>query len=216
MVDLNKRKADRLRVMNEFFEVAGGSEQAIIDTEAVRTKLGLSDQEMADTCKYLEGEELISAMRGLWGGRPFPHRVLLTHPGVREVEESRVHPETPTEHFPPQVTVTQHFHGDVTGSAIQAGSPGATQTTTVGDLNLELVREVVDQYEKDEAALGLDASNAEEARAEVKTIRAQLDSPRPKPVVIRESLTSLRAIVQGAVGSMAAVGLLNLSAHILH
>jgi hypothetical protein len=48
--------------------------------------------------------------------------------------------------------------GDVIGSAIQAGSPGATQTTTVGDLNLEMVREVVDQYEKEEAALGLDAS----------------------------------------------------------
>ena len=53
MVDLNKRKADRLRVMNEFFEAASGSEQAFIDTEAVRTKLGLSDQEMADACNYL-------------------------------------------------------------------------------------------------------------------------------------------------------------------
>jgi hypothetical protein len=214
MVDLNKRKADRLRVMNEFFEAASGSEQAIIDTEAVQTKLGLSDQEMADACKYLEGEELIRLMPGLWGGRPFPHRVLLTHWGIREVEESREHPEAPTEHFPPQVTVTQHFHGDVIGSPIQAGSPGATQTTTVGDLNLELVREVVDQYEKDEVALGLDASKAEEARAEVKTIGAQLDSPRPKPAVIRESLTSLRALVEGAAGSMAAVGLLSLLARI--
>ena len=119
-------------------------------------------------------------MPGLWS-RLFPHRVQLTHWGILEVEESREHPEAPTEHFPPLSTVIQHFHGDVIGSPIQAGSPGATQTTTVGDLNLELVREVVDQYEKDEAALGLDASKAEEARAEIKTIRAQLDSPRPKP-----------------------------------
>jgi hypothetical protein len=214
MVDLRKRKADRLRVMNEFFEVAGGSEQAIIDTEAVCTELGLSDQEMADACKYLEGEGLISLMPGLWSRR-FPHRVRLTHWGIREVEESRDHPETPTEHFPPLVTVAQHFLGDVIGSAIQAGSPGATQTVTVGDLNLELVREVVDQYEKDEATLGLDALKAKEARAEVKTIRAQLDSPRPKPVVIRESLTSLRAVVEGAAGSMAAVGLLDLLARII-
>jgi len=213
MVELNKRKADRLRVMNEFFEAASGSEQAVIDTEAIRTKLGLSDQEMADACKYLEGEELINPMPGLWN-RLFPHRVRLTHWGIREVEESREHPETPTEHFPPLVTVTQHFHGNVIGSPIQAGSPGATQTTTVGDLNLELVRELVDQYESNESALGLDASKAEEARAEVKTIRAQLDSPRPKPVVIRECLTSLRALVEGAAGSMAAVGLLDLFAHI--
>jgi hypothetical protein len=213
LVDLNKRKADRLRVMNEFFDVASGSERVIIGTEAVCTQLGLSDQEMADACSYLEGEGLIRPMPGLWS-RPFPHRIQLTHWGIIEVEEPREHPETPTEHFPPLSTVI-HFYGDVIGSPIQAGSPGATQTTTVGDLNLELVREVVDQYEKDEAALGLDASKVEEARAEIRTIRAQLDSPRPKPVVVRESLTSLRAIVEGAAGSMAAVGLLDLLARIL-
>jgi hypothetical protein len=213
LVDLNKRKADRLRVMNEFFDVASGSERVIIGTEAVCTQLGLSDQEMADACSYLEGEGLIRPMPGLWS-RPFPHRIQLTHWGIIEVEESREHPETPTEHFPPLSTVI-HFYGDVIGSPIQAGSPGATQTTTVGDLNLELVREVVDQYEKDEAALGLDASKVEEARAEIRTIRAQLDSPRPKPVVVRESLTSLRAVVEGAAGSMAAVGLLDLLARIL-
>ena len=44
-MDLNKRKADRLRVMNEFFDVASGSERVIIGTEAVCTQLGLSDQE---------------------------------------------------------------------------------------------------------------------------------------------------------------------------
>jgi hypothetical protein len=101
----------------------------------------------------------------------------------------------------------------VIGSAIQTGSLGATQTTTVDDLNLELVREVVDQYE-DEAAPGLDASKADEARAEINTIRAQLDSPRPKPVVIRESLMSLRALVEGAAGSIPAAGLLDLLARI--
>ncbi len=211
MVNLNKRKADRLRVMNEFFEVAGGSELELIDTGAVRAKLGLSDQEIADACKYLEGQGLINAGRGL--GRKFPPWVQLTHWGIREVEESRERPEDPTEHFPPLVTVT-HIHGDVVGSAIQAGSPGATQTTTVGDLNLELVREVVDRYETEEAALGLDASKAEEARAEMNTIKAQLASPRPKLVVVRESLTSLRAIVEGAAGSVAAAGLLALLARI--
>jgi hypothetical protein len=121
MVDLNKRKADRLRVMNEFFEAAGGSEQAFIDTETVRTKLGLSDQEMADACNYLKGEGLITPSPGLWG-RPFPHRAQLTHWGIREVEESREHPETPTEHFPALVTVTQHFHGDVIGSPSKPGA----------------------------------------------------------------------------------------------
>jgi hypothetical protein len=208
MVDLNKRKADRLRVMNELFEAASGSERRIINTRAVPTKLGLSDEEMADACRYLEGEGLISPMKGLWG-RPFPTNVQLTHWGVREVEESREHPETATEHFPPLITVT-HVHGDVVGSVIQAGSPGATQTASVGNLDLELVRDLVDRYEKDEGALDLDASRAKEARAEVRTIRAQLDSPRPKPAIIRESLTSLRAIVGGAASSMAAAGLLNL------
>jgi hypothetical protein len=212
MVDLNKRKADRLRVMNELFEAASGSERQIVNTRAVPTKLGLSDEEMADACKYLEGEGLIGPMKGLWG-RPFPTNVQLTHWGVREVERSREHPEVATEHFPPLVTVT-YVHGDVVGSAIQAGSPGATQTVGVGNLDLELVRNLVAQFEKDEGALALDASSAREGQAEIMTLKAQLDSPRPKSAIIRESLTSLRAIVEGAASSMAAAGLLNLFDHI--
>jgi hypothetical protein len=211
VVDLSKRRANRLRVMTEIFNAAHGNRREFVATDPIRERLQLSDEEMADACNYLEGEGLIEGTQTL---RLFPSQVTLTHWGIREVEQSQEHPEEPTEHFPPLVSVTQHFHGDVIGSAIQAGSPGATQTTTIGDLNLDRVREFVERYEEAEPSLGLNAENAAELQADIATIRAQLNSPRPKPEIIRQSLRTARAILEGATGSLAASGLLELLQHI--
>lgn len=213
MVDVAKRRAIRLRVMTEIFEAAHGNRHEYVQIDPIREKLQLSDEEMADACNYLEGEGLIEALPGLWG-RDFPQTVTLTHWGIREVEQSQEHPEEPTEHFPSLVSVTQIFHGDVVGSPIQAGSPGATQTTTIGDLNLDRVRQFVERYEEAEQSLGLEAEEAAEAQADIATIRAQLDSPRPKPEIIRQSLRSVRTILEGATGSLAASGLLELLQHV--
>jgi hypothetical protein len=213
MVDLAKRIANRLRVMTEIFEAAHGNRREFVQTDPIREKLGLTDEEMADACNYLEGEGLIEASQGLWG-RPFPNSVTLTHWGIREVEQSQEHPEQPTEHFPSLVSVTQHFHGDVIGSPIQAGSPGATQIAAIGDLDLDGVRRFVEQYDDAEPSLDLEPESAAEAQADIATIRAQLNSPKPKPEIIRQSLQSVRAILEGATGSMAASGLLELLQHI--
>lgn len=52
--------------------------------------------------------------------------------------------------------------------------------------------------------LGLDTQILEEIEAELDTISSQLRSPRPKPVIINESLTVLRRIVIAAGGPKAA------------
>jgi hypothetical protein len=214
VVDLPKRRANRLRVMTEIFQAAHGNRHVFVEIDPIRNKLELSDEEMADACNYLEGEGLIEATHTLWN-RPFPVQVTLTHWGIREVEQSQEHPEQPTEHFPSLVSVTQIFHGDVIGSPIQAGSPSAMQTTAIGDLNLDRIREFLERYEESEPSLGLEAEEAAEVQADIATIRAQLDSPKPKLEIIRQSLRSTRAILEGATGSLAASGLLELLQRIL-
>lgn len=211
MVDIPKRRANRLRVMTEIFNAAHGNRHAFVATDPIRDHLELSEEEMADACNYLEGEGLIEGTQTL---RLYPSQVSLTHWGIREVEQSQEHPEEPTEHFPPLVTVTQHFHGDVISSAIQAGSPGATQMAAIGSLDFDTVREFVQRYEEVEPSLGLDAENAAELQADIATIRAQLTSPRPKSEIIRQSLRTARTILEGATGSLAASGLLELLQHI--
>jgi hypothetical protein len=60
-VDVEKRRANRLRVMKAIFEESGGSETELVDTAQLRNDLALSDTELADARNYLEGEGLITA-----------------------------------------------------------------------------------------------------------------------------------------------------------
>src|SRR4051812_26854334 len=122
------RKALRLRVMRAIYDAASGSEYNFVDGWQLLGELGVEDQDMADACKYLEGEYLIKIHHTL-GGRLTPHHVQITHYGIKEIEQSLEDPESSTEHFPPLVSVEQHFHGDVIGSSIATGSSNVHQTT---------------------------------------------------------------------------------------
>ena len=53
------------------------------------------------------------------------------------------------------------------------------------------------------------------AQSDIATIETQLSSPRPKVEIIKESLRSVRNIVEGAVGSMAASGIIAGAAKLL-
>ena len=46
-----------------------------------------------------------------------------------------------------------------------------------------------------------------ELRAEVATLRAQVESPKPKRAVLKTSLTSLRHVLEGAAGELLATHL---------
>lgn len=48
--------------------------------------------------------------------------------------------------------------------------------------------------------LGVDGEVHQEIAAEIRTVEAQLESPRPKSTIVRESLSSLRRILEGAAG----------------
>lgn len=71
--------------------------------------------------------------------------ILLTHAGIEEMERSRLAPDQATEHFPPISVI--HVEGDAIGSVIQVGSPRNHQAVSIGDLNLDTVREIVGEFE---------------------------------------------------------------------
>jgi hypothetical protein len=123
MIDLAKRKRDRLRLLNALFEDAQGRSNVLVDPRPHMAELGLSDQEMGDLCGYLQGEGLIDT-KGTPVGSYTPGIVLLTHHGIKEMEQSLEFPNRPTQHFPSYVSLTQNFHGDVIGSPIVNNSQG--------------------------------------------------------------------------------------------
>jgi hypothetical protein len=75
---------------------------------------------------------------------------------------------------------------------------------------LDAVREFLREFDAQVADLDLPPLTAEELAAEIATVKAHVGSPRPKRNIIRESLRSIRAILEVTSGSAAAVGLLDL------
>lgn len=104
--------------------------------------------------------------------------------------------------------------GSMHNSQLQQDSQGATQNLSIG-LDIQQVLDVVAKIRAHEEELGLNADEASELSTELSTIEVQSKSPKPKATIIRESLKSIRTILEGATGSVAAAGLLALIASIL-
>jgi hypothetical protein len=89
-----------------------------------------------------------------------------------------------------------HIHGPVTSSVIQHGSHNTATVNYQHEVEgvLEEIRPLLNA-----AKLTLDSKA--ELKAEVETVEVQMKSPRPKHIIIRESLASARHILEHAFGA---------------
>ena len=207
VTDIARRRADRLRVMNAIYEAAEGSRMSHVSGGWLLGHLGLSDEELGGICSYLEGEQLITAGREYWGHHT-PFMILLTHAGIEEMKRSRQAPDQATEHFPPISMI--HIEGDAVGSVIRVGCPRVHRAVFIGDLNLDLVREIVGEFEAQAASLPLADDDATRLGADMAAVKVQTSSPTPDHYTIRWHLQSARAILEHATGTAAAASLLDL------
>jgi|WetSurMetagenome_2_1015567.scaffolds.fasta_scaffold247409_1 hypothetical protein len=103
-------------------------------------------------------------------------------------------------------TVNYHFH-DISGSQIQAGSNHSIQVFEQ-QLDLEKVKDFISEMKNLIDKIGLGAVQQEKLIAEIGNVETQLAASKPNAPVIRESLRSVRSILEGMVGSIIASGLL--------
>jgi len=107
-----------------------------------------------------------------------------------------------------------HFHGDVSGSQIQQFSSSSTQNLTTG-VDVEALALFVERVRGALPELKLEAEQRDEIEAELATLAAQAKSPKPKSAVVRESLRSLRNVLEGTTGSLIASGIVAEAAKLL-
>lgn len=207
MTDVARHRADRLRVMNAIYEAAEGSRMSHVSGGWLLEHLELSDEELGGICRYLEDERLITAGRQHWGHRT-PFMILLTHAGIEEMKRSREAPDQATEHFPPISVI--HVEGDAIGSAIRVGNPRAHRAVSVSHLNLDKVREIVDEFEAQAASLPLSDGDTAQLRADMAAVKVQTGLPTPDHCTIARHLQSARAILEHTTNQAAAAGLLDL------
>ncbi len=88
-------------------------------------------------------------------------------------------------------------------SQLQQDSAGATQSLQTG-IDLKLILQFISEIKPEVAQLGLNPESASELETEISTIEIQSKSPKPKSSIIVESLKSIRSILEGAAGNVAA------------
>jgi hypothetical protein len=194
MDGIAEQKLRRFRFLKYLYERTGGRETEIVpDAEAMQGS-ALSKEEFDLVCDYLLKEGLVE---GTFDA------VCLTHAGVVEIEAALSQPDQPTEHFPVNIIhIEQMSH-----SQIQQGTVGSTQSGTFASLDVAAVAEFVRGLKAQLPQLGLADDDEAVAQSDIVTIETQLSSPRPKAEIIKESLRSIRNIAEGAVGSLAASGI---------
>lgn len=120
---ISRRQADRVQTMAAAFELANGSPRQRVQVSQIAERMGVDTARVLEACHYLAAGGLVDLRVGIGGA--IGH-VGLTHLGVTEWETAQANPDVATEHFPARTTV--QFFGDVVGSTIQIGSPGAVQS----------------------------------------------------------------------------------------
>jgi len=98
--------------------------------------------------------------------------------------------------------------GTMSHSQIQAATTNSRQTVTNVNIEPEKLLEFVANARSALDSLAMRATEIAELRSELDTLEAQARSPRPKESIVRESARSVRTILEGAAGNVAAQGLL--------
>ena len=100
---------------------------------------------------------------------------------------------------------TINYNAPVTHSQIQQGSPNAKQTMSITGLDQKAVANFIQLLRKHESDLKLSAPS--QLEPEIQRVEAEIATPNPNQNVLRESLQTIRNIIEGCAGSLIASGL---------
>ena len=201
-VDLAKLQKIRFRILQYFYQKSEADIRHYIDWEILLEDLAKIDPELNATeikkaYTYLVGEGLVEGKTIGFVG--------ITHYGIKEYENAMQHPEEQTTYFPPfNVLYVEHMEH----SQIQQGTIQSSQIVNISNDVKHDIEIFIDILNKRLEELGLEKRDETEIKADISTIEAQINSSRPKTSILKESLSSIKRILEGAAGSIVAHGLL--------
>lgn len=164
---------------------------------AAGQKIGLSTSTATSANTYLQTSGLVQTQDPL---------SKITPAGLYELAQVKTNHTQPSAHLPAYVTINNYNVQNPVNSPVAMAGGGATisQTTNYSSSDLGEIRRVIDLVEQHLSDLALNERAEKNARAMMASIRAQFEAAEPNSTVLREAGRSLRTIVEGAVGSLAA------------
>lgn len=196
---MERQKQYRFQLLKKIYEVTNGDSRIPANAKELCDTIDIPSGESNKVVTYLIHEGLLKA-RALGGF------VIITHYGIKEIEQALSEPESPTQHFPAMSNVL--IVENMTGSLIQQGTSGSTATLNFTGNTWNDVSSLTKQLKDNLERLGLENDQKKELASEIQTVEVQLASPKPKSGIVREAFKSVRTILEGAAGNVIASGLL--------
>jgi hypothetical protein len=97
-----------------------------------------------------------------------------------------------------------NFFGPISNSQIQVGNRDSVQIAASTSLDLKKVQDFLILLKESIDKLSVGVEEKKEIDSDIKSVEAQLSSPKPKPSMIKEGLSSIRKILEGAGGKLVA------------
>jgi len=98
--------------------------------------------------------------------------------------------------------------GNATGVQIQQNTQNSNQTM-INEINLEEVSTFISTIKHNLNQIGLQGASQKVVETEVAVISTQLESEKPNPSIIKQSLQTVKTVLEGVTGSLIASGLLH-------
>ncbi len=103
--------------------------------------------------------------------------------------------------------VTIHI-GTMNNSQIQASTKSSSQSIQVISIDAKALKEFIKELENSIPKLSLDNESSSELKSELATIKAQAESPNPKQGILRETIQSIKSILEGTAAGVLSEGLI--------
>lgn len=97
-----------------------------------------------------------------------------------------------------------NFFGDVKDLQLQQAMGHSSRQHITTTMDLKAIQSLINSLKEKLDGLGLEQARKNEVASDLATIESQLDSPKPKQTIIKESLRSIRSILEGATGGAVA------------
>lgn len=192
-MSLEDKKKDRFLFLQKLYDTTDGNSAYRIDMWELGAELGFDRGKIHNIVDYLTDEGLIEpkALGGV---------IAITHEGIIEIEDSQSNPDSPTRHFLPINVI--HI-GNMNNSAIQQGTSYSTQAINFSTEKTDNLKKLVNEIDNIKEQINLDRLLFEELVSEIDTLKIQIKSPKPKSIIVTESLKTIRSLLEGVAGNAA-------------
>jgi hypothetical protein len=186
-MSLEDKKKERFLFLQKLYDITDGNSSYIVSMWELGEELGFDNNKTQNIVDYLTDEGLLEP-KALGGG------IAINHDGIIEIEDSQANPDSPTQHFPPINLI--HIE-NMNSSSIQQVTSYSTQTINFNIEKFEVVKRIIQEIENIKEQINLDKEIFDELISEVDTLKSQLKSPKPKNIILTESLKTIRNILEG-------------------